>query len=107
MDSPRPDARHKVCPMCNGAGILDRTPHDTVKMTREEFDDLIHETLPTPVPPNENEFTQLPQDPAETLASEMWMEKRIMRIQRENAYFLWSVLFVVSAIVTAIVVVTQ
>ena len=103
MDAQYPDARHKICPMCNGTGILDRTPHDTVKMTKEEFDDLIHETLPTPLPPP----NPIPHDLAETLASETWMRKRIRRIQRENAYFLGGTLFIVVAILTAIVVVTQ
>jgi hypothetical protein len=116
MDAQRPDVRHKICPMCNGAGILTRTPHDTVKMSKQEFDDLIHDALPTPVPPNEDDPFEplifhpsppLPQDLAETLANETWMQKRIDRIRLENTYFLWVLLFVVVAIVTAILVVTQ
>ena len=119
MSAPSLDARHKLCPMCNGTGVLDRTPRDTLKMKREDFDELLHDTLPTPIPPKLVEPSEelivyqppplLPQsfrpDLTETLASATWMQKRVKRIRVENTYFFFGALLVL-AVVTAIVVVT-
>jgi hypothetical protein len=105
--------------MCNGTGVLDRTPRDTLKMKREEFDELLQDTLPTPIPPKLIEPSEemivyqppplLPQgsrpDLTETLANATWMQKRVKRLRIENTYFFFGALFVLVA-VTALVVVT-
>jgi hypothetical protein len=87
----------KLCPLCRGSGVVSLEGHETIKMTREDFQTMLPAALPTPKPPP-------PSKPPPPLETDPWMQARRVRTRHTHGYlFIASlVAFVVTFILLGI-----
>ena len=72
----------RVCPHCNGSGTLEADPRDTIKMSQDEFTQIIHNAVRTPPPPPYEVPPLVFEEERVTLASDTWMTKRVTNLRR-------------------------